>query len=109
MPHPLSPLQTTMPKDIRQHAFKRLPETCEQVRHILWEAQDEIQRFYGIPAEDIMSLDHIMCRAFQRLRDEVTHRFRDEQMLLLKELDKQARVAPIGRAGTSQGPVSDGL
>ena len=83
--HNLSYFQRSMPKSVRREAYGRLPETCNLLRSILTEAQGEILSEYDIDPAENVALDLILSRAFLRIRDEVTQRFRDEQMKLLNE------------------------
>tara|TARA_Y100000034_G_C6562603_1_gene243514 strand:- start:24 stop:251 length:228 start_codon:yes stop_codon:yes gene_type:complete len=75
-----------MPKAIRQQAYQRLPMTCDAVRAILDEAKDQLMLDLEIDPADVAIVDAVMSHAFCRVRDEVTQRFRDEQMKLLQDL-----------------------
>jgi len=39
-----------------------------------------------VPPEDLPIVDSAMSQAFMAIRDEITNKFRDEQMTLLNEL-----------------------
>lgn len=84
----LTPIQRQAPKEIVKEAFERLPETCDLVRAILNEAQTDIMTEYEIQAGYEVRLDQILSYAFCRIRNEVTQRFRDEQVTLLQRNTK---------------------
>ena len=83
--HNLPPYQRSRPKLVRSEAYERLPMTCDSVRLILDDAKSEIMADLEVDPADDPIVDAAISRAFCRIRDEVTQRFRDEQMRLLSE------------------------
>jgi|GEM_PF-3728649 len=90
--HNLTPLQRSMSKEIRREAYRRIPMSCDRVRQILDEAKwSIILDVEVLDAADEAVVDAAISQAFLKLRDEVMHPFRDEQMGLLaltREVDK---------------------
>lgn len=95
--HNLTPQQRLMPRSVRRVGYRRLPETCDQVRAILNEAQAEIMEQLEVPKYDLAIVDDILSRAFLRIRDGVTQRFRTEQLVLLRKIHKLRKKVPIKR------------
>ena len=81
--HNLTPDQAAMPKEVRREAYGNIPETCDKLRSILDEAQARIMLDLDTPPEYAATFDAAMSRAFQRIRDEISHPFRTEQMKLI--------------------------
>lgn len=79
----MTPHQRNMPKIVQRRAYKRLPMTCDKVREILDEAKRSIMADLEIDPAEEPTVDAAISCAFQRIRDEVTQKFRDEQMTLL--------------------------
>ena len=83
--HNLTPYQRSLPKAVRREAYKRLPETCDAVRLILDEAKQQLMDDLEVDPAEEATVDAAVSYAFCRIRDEVTQRFRDEQMRLIHE------------------------
>ena len=79
----MTPFQRTFPKEVQREAYQRLPMTCDKVREILDQAQEAIMFDLDIDEADTASVDAILSQVFMQIRDEVTQKFRDEQMELL--------------------------
>jgi len=83
----MTPEQREMPKHVQRQAYQRIPMTCDKVREILDEVQQNLMNDLEIDPADLAIVDAAMSHAFQRVRDEVTQPFRIEQMKLLKNYD----------------------
>lgn len=82
----LTPDQRAMPREVRRQAYIAIPESCHRIRSILNDASAAIMSDLEIPPEDHPALDAALSQVFQRIRDEVSHPFRTEQMRLLSQL-----------------------
>jgi hypothetical protein len=82
----MTPEQQAFEKSVQRAAYERLPETCDQVRSILDDAQNELMRELEVDPADNAIVDDILSRVFMRVRDEVTQKFRTEQMRLINEM-----------------------
>lgn len=82
----LTPEQRVMPRAVKKEAFKRIPTTCRAVRSIMDQVKKDVMMALDVPAHDEATVDAVVSVAFQRIRDEVAHPFRTEQMKLLKEI-----------------------
>ena len=83
----MSVFQRDMPRAIQKKAYDKIPESCMVIGKILEEVKVDLMKELDVDAADEAIIDAITSRAFQRIRDEVSHPFRDEQMRLLKELE----------------------
>jgi len=81
--------------EVRRIAFDRIPETCPEVREALNKAQEAIVAHYGLANYDTAALDIAISAAFRYIRDNVTKRFRVEQLSLLEIAQSQVATKRI--------------
>jgi hypothetical protein len=87
--HNMTPEQRSFSRDVQREAYQRLPETCDRVREILTEAQYDLMNDLEIDPAEIATVDAVMSRAFQQIRDDVTQVFRTEQMRLINRMQER--------------------
>lgn len=85
----LTPDQRAFPKSVKRQAYQRFPESCHHLRDILTDAMRDIMAECGIDPAEEATIESVISRTFQRIRDEVTQPFRTEQMKLLHIISQQ--------------------
>lgn len=82
----LSPFQAVQDREILRESFERVPASCDTISEVLDEVAEGLSKTFGILPEDHPLVDAIMRIAHSKIRDRVSHVFRDDQIKLLKEI-----------------------
>jgi len=81
----MTPVQRSMPRNVQDKSYERVPMTCDETRAVLDVARREIMEQLDIELHDEVIVDIILSRAFINIRDSVAHKFRDDHMRLINE------------------------